>query len=678
MNLQSVVIIAVLSVVMFGFMVAYINLRKKYAAVKEKLKTTNENAHNVQLLFDTAPLMIEFWSEDFECLDGNPYALSLYELPTKEEYNRSVYDLMPETQPCGTPSHVYWKERLEEIVTGGKALFQFTCMKTGGELVHTDVVAVRMTMNDKMVYVTYSTDVTQVYESIEHMLAAEENNQAKSRFLVRMSHEIRTPLTALLGISEIQLQKPGLSTEIADAFEKIFNAGSNLLNIVNDLLDMSKIEAGKMSFKNERYDVAGMLRDVAQLNLVYLGSKRLDFVIDIDADIPSFLIGDELRIKQMLNNVLLNAFEYTDTGSVTLSVRAEPVPDSETVNLRISIRDTGRGMTKEQKSALFDQYTNFHENVARLGKGTGLGMFITFDLLQLMGGVIDVESEVKIGTTVTILLPQEIAAHEPIGVEKAENIRYFKADAWETTKKQKHTPVSLPHGRVLVVDDVDINLFVAKGLMEPYEMQIETSTSPLATIVKIKNGYVYDIIFMDHMMPEMDGIEATRTLRELGYTNPIVALSANALVGQSEVFLLNGFDDFLTKPIQTAKLHTVLTRYIPAADNADSAEPPQQDVPHLDDYLAIPEIALQIRAGFYETNKNAAADFAKALKEESLNTAQLLAHTIKASAKYVKEDDLADIAEKIELALKKGDIPSENDVLRLTNSLTDVLKNFMP
>ncbi|MCL2841771.1 MAG: ATP-binding protein [Defluviitaleaceae bacterium] len=340
--------------------------------------------------------------------------------------------------------------------------------------------------------------VEEMIDQKEKMQIAEANSQAKSKFLASMSHEIRTPLTAVLGISEIQLHNTNLPLEIEEAFAKIYSSSNTLLRIVNDILDLSKIEAGKMELHSDKYEVASMLCDVAQLNLAYLGSKRLKFVVDASEKIPSYLIGDELRIKQVLNNLFSNAFKYTEKGSVEFNISVKD--DDSNPNMKdiiFIIRDTGRGMSDAQLKALFDEYSRFHEKEFRFESGTGLGMPITYNLLEMMNATITVNSKIGEGTTVTVCIPQEVGNHEPIGAETARLLRHFNLDANFVAKRLAFTPEPMPHGKVLIVDDVDANLYVVKGIMNLYKLQIDTCTSGRAAIKKIKNGEVYDIIFMD-------------------------------------------------------------------------------------------------------------------------------------------------------------------------------------
>jgi len=395
----------------------------------------------------------------------------------------------------------------------------------------------------------------------EKVLIAEENSQAKSRFLAQMSHEIRTPISAILGLTEIQLRK-NIPPDVRGSFLMIYTSANILLRIVNDILDLSKIEAGKMELTHAKYEVASFINDVVQLNLVYLGSKKLNFTVDVDKNMPAYLGGDELRMRQIMNNLLSNAFKYTENGTVSLKVHTVPGESDGSVNLVVVIRDTGRGMTKEQTNRLFDEYSRFHEQSARFIKGTGLGMPITLKLLTMMGASIDIESDVGKGTTVTAIIPQTIEGKELLGKETARNLRNLNMGKRAETKRKNFVPEPMPYGRVLVVDDVDINLIVVEGILAWYEISVDTAKSGLEAIGKIEAGEVYDIIFMDHMMPDMDGIEATKILRGMDYTYPIVALTANALVGQAEEFLRNGFDGFLSKPIQTECLNSLLHKYV--------------------------------------------------------------------------------------------------------------------
>ena len=507
--------------------------------------------------------------------------------------------------------------------------------------------------------------IAEMQDQKEKMLTAQENSLAKSKFLARMSHEIRTPISAVLGISEIQMNNQALPLEIVGEFAKIHNSSSVLLSIVNDILDLSKVEAGRFDIISKKYDVASFLSDAFQLNQFYLGSKKLGFVVSVDENIPSYLIGDDLRIKQVLNNVLSNAFKYTDRGSVYFDAYCRDVK-ADCVNLVFVIRDTGIGMNREQLEALFDEYSRFNEKENRFVTGTGLGMSITASLLNLMGGTIDVQSQEGMGTTVTIVLPQGIGGVETLGSETVKNLLDFRANAHSAAKRLSFNPEPMPYGRVLIVDDVDTNIYVAKGLMGMYKLQIDACDNGFSAVEKIESGEVYDIIFMDYMLPRMNGMETTARIRDLGYTRPIVALTANAIVGQSDEFLRNGFDGFLSKPIVAKHLDGVLhkfvkDRHVQAADggteNADAKNTDIDD--YFDNYLESSGTRETTYRNFARGHGNIVAEIRNAILSNDMETAHHLAHQLKGLAGLIRETELMDIARRTESALREGQAPAD-------------------
>ncbi|MDR2716616.1 MAG: response regulator [Treponema sp.] len=413
----------------------------------------------------------------------------------------------------------------------------------------------------RIVQIQHSVDVTELITAKEEAIQA---NKGKSNFLATMSHEIRTPMNAILGITEIQLQDETLLPKTQEALGEIYNSGYLLLGIINDILDLSKIEAGKLELVPVNYDVPSLINDTVHLNVMRYDSKPIEFSLQVDENIPTTLFGDELRIKQILNNLLSNAFKYTDAGKVTLSAVFEAQQGESTGMLIFRVSDTGQGMTEEQLRKLFDEYTRFNTEANRTTVGTGLGMSIARYLAQMMNGEITVESEQGKGSVFTVRLPQRtVAGAGALGKELAENLKQFRLGrAAQMKKAPQILREYMPYGRILIVDDVETNLYVAKGLMAPYGLSVETAGSGLEAIEKIKSGIVYDVIFMDHFMPGMDGIETTKNIRALGYTQSIVALTANALAGQAEVFMANGFDDFISKPIDIRQMNATLNKLV--------------------------------------------------------------------------------------------------------------------
>jgi PAS domain S-box-containing protein len=364
-----------------------------------------------------------------------------------------------------------------------------------------------------------------ISREITQRKAAEEDAKKaslfKSQFLANMSHEIRTPMNAILGITEIVLQNETLSPAVKEELYKIYNSGELLLNIINDILDLSKIEAGKLELSPSTYDVASLINDTVTLNLMRIGSKRVVFKLDVAENIPTMLLGDDLRIKQILNNLISNAIKYTLKGEVKLSLsvesgRGENTPSFEgDMILVCSVSDTGQGMTKEQVGKLFSEYIRFNTDANRTTEGTGLGLHITYNLIKMMNGEILVESEPEKGSVFTVRLPQRKISSGVLGKELAEKLQKFELNRSIRLKAQiMFEPMA--YGSVLVVDDVESNLFVVKGLLSPYKLSVDTAESGFEAIDKIKDGKVYDIIFMDHMMPKMDGIETTKRIRKTG------------------------------------------------------------------------------------------------------------------------------------------------------------------
>jgi len=416
-------------------------------------------------------------------------------------------------------------------------------------------------------------DLADITTTVKSQQAAKEANKSKSEFLAAMSHEIRTPMNAIIGITQILLNKDDLQDEYRSALVMMYNSGGSLLSIINDILDLSKIETGKMDLVNTEYDMPSFIHDTAQLNIVRIGSKQIDLILDIDENLPSKMIGDELRLKQILNNLLSNAIKYSDEGHVKLSVSHSinnVLPHNKTshsqsgydTSLKFIVEDTGQGMKPEDQKRLFSEYIRFNAKANRSKEGTGIGLTIVKKLVEMMEGSIEVESEYGKGSKFTVIVSQKSVQCEVIGPELAKSLSNFTFFGENQNINLRILCEPMPYGKVLIVDDVETNLFVAEGLMSSYSLQIDTAISGFETIDKIKNGKFYDIIFMDHMMPQMDGIETTLKLRDMGYEGIIVALTANALVGNAEMFKRNKFDDFIPKPIDIRFLNDILNKYV--------------------------------------------------------------------------------------------------------------------
>ncbi|MCL1881384.1 MAG: ATP-binding protein [Oscillospiraceae bacterium] len=472
---------------------------------------------------------------------------------------------------------------------------------------------------EKAGYIEIVQDVTLVESMAKLSAEIEAANVAKSRFLASMSHEIRTPLNAILGIAQVQRNNSTNTTDAEEAFAQICDAGEMLLALVNGILDLSKIESGKLELHQDVYSTVALINDTAHFNYVQYELKPLEFKIDFSKDVPIELYGDEYRIKQIINNLLSNAFKYTEEGSVELLVRVEfpyGLRISSDAFLVILVRDTGQGMTESQARECFDGFTRFNAELNRGKEGTGLGMGITKSLVEVMGGEITVDSKYGVGSCFTVRIPQKISITDLCGKEISDKFKHLnfktKRRDYETEIKQDY----MPYGRILVVDDIQMNLQVAKGFMLPYGVQIDVASSGEEAIHKVKKlskiSEAYDIIFMDHMMPFMDGIEATKILRNSGYKEPIVALTANVIMGQKDLFLQNGFDGYVAKPIDSRELDALFIKFIRDKQPADVLEKSKKDKENSPNHKrgTFPILDMdEIKKYFVEDAKNAIAVF---------------------------------------------------------------------
>ncbi|MCL2754112.1 MAG: response regulator [Oscillospiraceae bacterium] len=502
-------------------------------------------------------------------------------------------------------------------------------------------------------------------EAAEEARAA---NKTKSVFLTNMSHEIRTPMNAIMGITDILLHEETLTEAMEEGLEKIYASSEMLLGIINDILDFSKIEAGKMDVTPALYQTASLINDAAALNAVRIGSKSLEFELAVDENLPAVLIGDELRIKQILSNILSNAFKYTDEGKVTLIIGAQQrTQENDEAVLEITVKDTGYGMSEEQLATLFEEYSRFHREIVAV-EGTGLGLSITHHLLNLMGGEITVTSVLGEGTSVTVRLPQKRCPdnRDVLGSEMAANLQASRSNYMMQASRRKRDTVTgtMAHGRVLIVDDMETNLYVASGLLRRYKLKIDTALGGSEALGKIESGNEYDIIFMDHMMPVIDGIEVTRRLRESGYTAPIVALTANAVAGQAEMFLSNGFDEFISKPIDIRQMHKVLSKFIQADQSQGqieaAPEAEQIDDTGIDEFLrdSFLRDAAKAVVAFDKLEALRVSEEGGAWNDERLQELVTTAHGMKSALWNIGEKALSGEARELEAAARNADCGS--------------------
>lgn len=408
-----------------------------------------------------------------------------------------------------------------------------------------------------MGYAVLLLDVTDTKHYVDDLIdmrqKADMANSAKSDFLANMSHEIRTPMNAITGFAELCLREKNYQYA-AD----IKAAAKNLIAIINDILDISKIESGKLELVTSVYSVEDMLNDVISLVYVQLdGKSGIEFKIDIDKRLPKKLFGDEVRIKQILINLLGNAVKFTKAGHIGLSVR-EISRNGDMSSIMIKVTDTGIGIKREDMSKLFSNFQQVDTKKNREIEGTGLGLSITKNLVEMMNGTITVDSDYGKGSTFTVVIQQKIEDSSHISVEAAKAA---------PANEEKNTVLYAPDAKVLIVDDNKVNLKVTAQLLSQYGIKCATADSGKKAIQMVRSAY-YDLVFMDHMMPELDGVDTTKMIRSQGdaYSKglPIIALTANAVSGAKEMFLESGLNDFISKPIQLPQLEKVLAKWLPA------------------------------------------------------------------------------------------------------------------
>ncbi|MCR4617159.1 MAG: response regulator [Lachnospiraceae bacterium] len=405
----------------------------------------------------------------------------------------------------------------------------------------------------------------------EDLRVAKAASEAKSNFLSNVSHEIRTPINAVLGMDEMILRESE-DKEIKKYAVNIKNSGKTLLALINDLLDFSKIEAGKMEILPVEYELSSVINDLINMVSSKAADKGLELKIDVDPTIPHVLFGDEIRVKQCILNILNNAVKYTLTGSVTMRLSSRFVSDDE-IALKVNVIDTGIGIKEEDLSKLFSPFERIEETRNRTIEGTGLGMSIVKQLLDMMGTRLEVKSVYGEGSDFSFEVVQKVVKNEPIGD--------FNKTYEKSLESMQEYAVSFvaPDAKILVVDDTPMNLTVIRGLLKETLVNVDTATSGKECLEKVKSNK-YDIIFMDQRMPEMDGTETLGHLKEMGSENlsiesPVIILTANVVSGAREGFIKSGFDDYLAKPIDAGKLEAMIAGYLPKEKVLDPGTVPE-------------------------------------------------------------------------------------------------------
>lgn len=549
-------------------------------------------------------------------------------------------------------------------------------------------------------YMMTIVDVTKIIEQNHLMkrlvLQTEDANRAKTNFVSNMSHEIHTPMNSIVGITEILLRSRHSPKE-QEYLLNIQSSGRVLLTIINDVLDCSKMEAGKMQLFDEPYDTCSLFHDLRISMENRIGHSGLELIYDIDQDIPCKLKGDMGRIRQVIINLVNNAIKYTEKGSVRFSVHVRQ-KNTDKVMLYYEVADTGIGIRKEDQKILFDAFQRVEMDRNRYVEGTGLGLTISQNLVNMMGGVIEVESEYGKGSRFFFTIEQTIIDPTPVSAVN------YNGQKDNVTEKEAECLFIAPEAHILLVDDNELNLVVAKELLKPLRMQIDTAENGLQA-VKMVRGSQYDLVLMDHMMPVMDGIEAAKAIRALPEDKyqklPIIALTANAMVDARKEFLNAGMNGFVAKPIDFARICNQLKLWLPKdlvrdvpkeeakklladdlSDREIQPEDPQmgfsfeEGVKHCGSKAALMKT---IRI-FYRTIDSKADKIEQCLKEGLISDYVIEIHALKSSALLIGAVPLSEAAKELEDYGKQGktEVLEEKtpDVLTLYRDLKNILRPY--
>ena len=523
--------------------------------------------------------------------------------------------------------------------------------------------------------------VMAIIKTGKDLLATEKNKQeaivareAQAKFLANMSHEIRTPINAVIGMNEMILRENEDETVEGYALN-IQRASNMLLELVNEILDFSKIESGQLEIVDGKYCLADIIRDEKLLLDTRIGEKPIDIQIEVDPKIPNVLFGDEVRMKQILTNLLSNAAKYTEKGTITLKVFFQWI-NSEKISLCFQIKDTGKGIKEEDLPTLFDEFRRLDLDKNRNVEGSGLGLNIVKQLVYLMQGNIYVDSEYGKGSTFTVFIPQKVLDNVPIG-NYEQSVRKKVAG-----NKKAKTQFTAPDAKVLVVDDNAMNLTLMKALLKRTCMEVDTATSGKECL-NLTRQKKYHIILMDHMMPGMDGVETLHKLRaesdNLNRKTVVIALTANAIAGSREMYLEYGFDNYFAKPIQADKLDEMLVNYLPpevihieydnkTASVEEKANTTAEEKGNNSELLAIDrELGLSYCMETEELYKEVLQEFCVQMEEyfpqieyyfqnENWSDYAVIAHAVKSNSRTIGATAFADLSFKHECAGKTGDV----------------------
>ncbi len=521
-----------------------------------------------------------------------------------------------------------------------------------------------------------------LFDTIDELKLAQ---RSKDDFLAAVSHELRTPINAICGMSEIGLAEA--KSEVArENLEDIRNAGRNLLSTVSDILDYAQLSSGKLSLQEETYNISSTINDVINMSIGKIGEKKISLIVNCDPELPSLLLGDEPKIKRVMTNLVENSIKYTISGYVIMDISKRE--EEYGINLVVKIRDTGVGMRPESLGRIFGDFTQLSSGRNRREGGLGLGLTISRTIIEMMGGFMTVKSQYGKGTEIQFTVPQRVEDANPIGAidtrlhsVKTESVgtdEYGEGAirvTGRTGRVDNPGRMIMPDAHVLVVDDSFMNIKVLEGLLKPYRLKVTTAGSGKEALEKIADR-CYDFVFMDHMMPEMDGVECVRLIRarenEYYKTVPIVALTANAVEGAREMFMSQGFNDFMSKPVEVSALERVLKKYV-SKDKIRYTGEEEEDTSDQNTAEGLPAIGdLDVKKGLLycgtvENYRNVLKVHAtngpdnidkirQFFEQKDFENYTIYIHALKSSMASIGADTLSEMSKDMEKAGKNGDI----------------------
>ncbi|MDR2739598.1 MAG: response regulator [Treponema sp.] len=617
-----------------------------------------------RIMLEAAPLACSLRDADNNILDCNQEALRIFGISKKAELVNRFNDLNPEFQSDGRPSREKATKLLRKAMETGYLRFDWMYRTLKGDPLPVELTLIRVPWKGGYAIATYSRDLREAKANEERMKeadriaremevqarAAQAASEAKSRFVASMSHEIRTPMNAIIGMSDL-VRTDNLDITQKEYFGDIKKMSHALLQIINDILDLSKIEAGRMDINPIHFNLHALYDNICSMSRFTAAAKEIEFRSAFDEDVPHVLYGDDIRIRQIIINIVNNAIKYTKEGFVEF--RVSKITEDGREYIAFIVKDSGIGIKKEDFQKIFDSFQQLDSELNRGIIGTGLGLSITKKLVDMMKGKINLESVYGRGSEFTVLLP--LVPGKSALIEKTESTDFA---------------VSAENALVLVVDDNQINMKVALAFLARHNIKADSAANGLGAIrmVQQKN---YDLIFMDHMMPGMDGVEAAKRIRAMDgeryKTLPIIALSANAVTGAGETFLNAGMNDFISKPIDPNALNRALLKWLPEdkvtvkqkpADHHSTAAPKGVMVLNkfqgLEKTLGDEDFYKQILTTFRNEHALDAKKLQNATGMGDRRLAHRIAHTLKSSAAQIGAEIVSQAAAQIEKALEDG------------------------